>query len=341
MKALYDELIHMTGSKDLLPVAVKESPKSHRGVFWAVLKRVKSLVGSKLTKTNGSEKIEKEKSLLFNLNWIEDLEIAGKILDQMSDDEVLWDSDKKSLIKYFHPDIPNLEWENFSSEVRRLIFLRVHSIQEAWKETKVSNSSKNNWRNWNTYNYQWRTYYSSHLYEHTSKKVTWIMTKAINDISNSSESILKVVELTLKYLQELLEDINEERVNKDLLLTMRKQVEKILFSNNIFSIGDLPKEINCEKILDIIANIEDISWIFCRRTKRSILVYYANCWLLRHHDPKRLRERINYLGRKYWINTQDIWKNVTHVAKWPKKFKTNDPNRLYLNRNSTPRSFKK
>jgi len=85
------------------------------------------------------------------------------------------------------------------------------------------------------------------------------MTKAINDISNSSESILKVVELTLKYLQELLEDINEERVNKDLLLTMRKQVEKILFSNNIFSIGDLPKEINCEKILDIIANIEDIS----------------------------------------------------------------------------------
>jgi len=33
MKALYDELIHMTGSKDLLPVAVKESPKSHRGVF--------------------------------------------------------------------------------------------------------------------------------------------------------------------------------------------------------------------------------------------------------------------------------------------------------------------
>jgi len=55
-----------------------------------VLKRVKSLVGSKLTKTNGSEKIEKEKSLLFNLNWIEDLEIAGKILDQMSDDEVLW-----------------------------------------------------------------------------------------------------------------------------------------------------------------------------------------------------------------------------------------------------------
>jgi len=329
----------MANHKDLLPIVIDEKTKDFRGIFWIVVQKIKSLVVSKTLDTGNSKETKKEKSLLFNLDWIEDLEIAEKILDQMSDEEVIWDSDKKSLIKYFHPDIPNKEWENFSVKVRRLIFLRINGIQEVWSK---ENSNEKNWRDWNTYNYRWRTYYSTNLYTHSDEKVVWIMTKAINEISYNSESTIKVVQITLKFLLELItiEDIDEQ-IKKDLLLTMRKQVEKNLFSTNVFSIGDLPKEINCEKILDLIIEIEEKSQIPCKRTKRSIVVYYANCGLLRHHHPKRLRERINQFGNNYGIDTRSIWRNVSHVAKWPKNSKINDPNRPYLDKNSAPRKYRK
>jgi hypothetical protein len=68
-----------------------------------------------------------------------------------------------------------------------------------------------------------------------------------------------------------------EQAKKDLLLTMRIQVEKLLFHDSTFSIIDLPQEINCEKVLDVVIAIEDISGVPCKRTKRGIVVYFTNC----------------------------------------------------------------
>jgi len=255
-------------------------------------------------------------SLLFNLRKIEDPYLAEKLLDEMTDKEILGNHSIIDLLKNFHPDTLKSQWDWFHQEVREKITTRLLSIHKKTNNDSRSSNTSNNYAN---------------------SQFSDLMYKAMLEITLFKQAPLYIIEKCIYYIAELQKTWLE--ATKEIKCLLQKTEEAIIESiEHLWSDSiALPPSIEEEKILDQILKIEQEHNLDWTLLKTLIIQYLADHHLINFYNSEKAKEKIRKLGWKYNINTKGIRKDFSRREKhmFP-QYKTTHPKYQ-----STPKNHKK